>query len=54
MTFYIPIIKDYAEVTGACLEDGEPRLVCKCSSGREILLTLDTVQALMKLFSVPF
>ncbi|KAB8318684.1 hypothetical protein SD81_014680 [Tolypothrix campylonemoides VB511288] len=54
VTIYIPHLKNWASVTGACLEDGNFRLICKTDDGKVTLLSPDTLQMLIKCFAVPF
>jgi hypothetical protein len=53
-SIYIPHLKEWASITGACLEDGNFRLIWKTDSNKLGTMALDTVQELVKSFAVPF
>lgn len=53
-SIYIPDIKEWASITGACLEDGNFRLIWKTGSNKFGTMALDTAQELVKSFVVPF
>ncbi|BAZ71287.1 MAG: hypothetical protein NHB32_25040 [Fischerella sp. CENA71] len=54
VSIYIPHLQAWASVTGACIEDGSLRLICKTDDNGELLLSPDTVQMLFNCFHVPF
>ena len=54
-SIYLPHIKEWASITGACLEDGKFRLIWKTDSQKFGTIALDTAQELVKSFTVvPF
>lgn len=54
VAIFVPILNDWASVVGACMEDGNLRLICKSDDGKTVLLAPDTVQILFNCFHVPF
>ena len=53
-TIYIPHLKEWASITGACLENGKFQLLWKTDSKQEGTMDLDTAQELVKSFVAPF
>lgn len=53
-TIYIPTIQKWASITGACLENGQFRLIYKTDDNQFGLMSLDTAQTLINCFPVPF
>lgn len=53
-TIYIPHLKEWASITGACHEDGNFRLIWKTESGKLGTMALDTAMMLIKSFGCPF
>ena len=51
---FIPHLQEWASICGACLEDGNFRLIWKTESGNLGTMALDTAAELVKHFSVPF
>lgn len=54
VSLYIPHVEEWASITGACLEDGQFRLIWKTNSNKFGTMALDTAQELAKSFGVPF
>lgn len=53
-SIYIPSVQKWASITGACMYEGEFRLIYKTDDNYFGLMSLDTVQTLIKCFPVPF
>jgi hypothetical protein len=53
-SIYIPHLQEYAHITGACLEEGQFRLIWQTDSKKFGTMALDTAQELVKNFVVPF
>ena len=51
-SIYIPHLKEWASITGACLEDGNFRLIWKTDSNKFGTIALDTAIDLVKCFPV--
>ena len=54
VTIYIPTIKKWASITGACLVDKKFHLIYKTDDNESGFMALDTAQMLVKLFPAPF